>query len=195
MPEETEFVSGDAVAVVDSQLRVIGWNPAAEALTGTFTAAAVGRHCWEVLGDPSQPADALCGPGCSLAVRALQEGDVTGRSTLIATRLGTRRVWMATVTARSGGRARIVHVFHCDAVLARPAGADRLTSREREVLSLLAEGLPAAAIATRLGIGVTTVRTHIRHVLAALGVHSQLAAVVSTCEPPAGRSYDPDRQS
>lgn len=58
----------------------------------------------------------------------------------------------------------------------RTVGAD-LTSREREVLTLMAEGLDNSAIAERLVIRVTTARTHVQGILGKLGVHSKLAAV------------------
>ncbi|MFM6849168.1 MAG: response regulator [Terrabacter sp.] len=54
-----------------------------------------------------------------------------------------------------------------------------LTSREAEVLGLLAEGRDAAEIARGLGISVLTSRGHIKSVLAKLGAHSQLEAVVT----------------
>lgn len=53
----------------------------------------------------------------------------------------------------------------------------RLSSREREVLDLLAEGHRAAAIAERFVVSMTTVRTQIRAILAKLEVNSQLEAV------------------
>jgi DNA-binding NarL/FixJ family response regulator len=43
----------------------------------------------------------------------------------------------------------------------------------------LADGLPAKAIATRLGITEATVRNHIRALLLALGTHSQLEAIAN----------------
>ena len=52
-----------------------------------------------------------------------------------------------------------------------------LTSREREVLAMLAEGQRANEIAASLGLSVATVRNHIRGVLRKLGCHSQLGAV------------------
>ena len=52
-----------------------------------------------------------------------------------------------------------------------------LTSREREVLSLFAEGLGTEATAARLEISRVTVRNHSQRILAKLGVHSRLAAV------------------
>jgi DNA-binding NarL/FixJ family response regulator len=47
---------------------------------------------------------------------------------------------------------------------------DELTSREREVLGLMAEGLTDRGIAERLYVTPKTVETHIRHVFAKLGI-------------------------
>ena len=51
-----------------------------------------------------------------------------------------------------------------------------LTSRERECLMMLVEGLDTAAMVNRLGVSRTTVRTHLQAVLTKLGVHSRLEA-------------------
>jgi DNA-binding NarL/FixJ family response regulator len=58
-----------------------------------------------------------------------------------------------------------------------PPVAAKLTPRELEVLSLLAEGLRAAEIAARLVISPKTVSTHIDRILAKLGVRSRAQAV------------------
>ena len=55
--------------------------------------------------------------------------------------------------------------------------ASHLTSRERECLMMLVEGLDTAAMVERLGVSRTTVRTHLQAVLTKLGVHSRLEAV------------------
>jgi len=52
----------------------------------------------------------------------------------------------------------------------------RLTSREREVLDLLADGHRTTKIAEHLVVSIATVRTHIRSLLAKLEVSSQLEA-------------------
>ncbi len=52
----------------------------------------------------------------------------------------------------------------------------RLTRRERQVLSLLADGLDKEAIARALAISPQTARTHIQNILAKLGLHSRLEA-------------------
>ncbi|HKC27845.1 MAG TPA: response regulator transcription factor [Jatrophihabitans sp.] len=51
-----------------------------------------------------------------------------------------------------------------------------LTERELECLALLAAGLDTVAMAGRLGVASTTVRTHVQSVLMKLGVHSRLEA-------------------
>jgi DNA-binding NarL/FixJ family response regulator len=57
---------------------------------------------------------------------------------------------------------------------ARPA----VSEREVEVLQRLADGLPIPAIARELELSQHTVRNHLRAVMAKLGVHTSLDAVV-----------------
>ena len=52
-----------------------------------------------------------------------------------------------------------------------------LTDRERQVLSLLVQGLSNAAIAARLMISLATVKFHVRGILTKLGVSSRTQAV------------------
>src|SRR3954466_4939016 len=58
-----------------------------------------------------------------------------------------------------------------------PLGAERLTSREREIVQLLAEGNSNKAIATRLDLSVKTVETHRALVMRKLDLNS-LADIV-----------------
>ena len=52
-----------------------------------------------------------------------------------------------------------------------------LTGREREVLTLLAQGLQLEEIGHRLGIGTETVRTHVRNASDRLGASNRTHAV------------------
>jgi DNA-binding NarL/FixJ family response regulator len=69
--------------------------------------------------------------------------------------------------------AKLVRHLRGDAA---PVGSD-LTSRELEVLQLLAEGVTTDALAERLYISRHTARSHVRNILAKLGAHSKLEAV------------------
>jgi DNA-binding response OmpR family regulator len=81
----------------------------------------------------------------------------------------------------------VVKPFEPDELLARLRGLLRrcgarssvstLTRREREVLSLLADGLDQDEIARRLVISRKTVGAHIERILAKLGAHSRAEAV------------------
>lgn len=53
----------------------------------------------------------------------------------------------------------------------------RLTARETEILRALAGGESTAAVAASLGISPLTVQSHVKSILAKLGVHSKIEAV------------------
>jgi DNA-binding NarL/FixJ family response regulator len=60
-----------------------------------------------------------------------------------------------------------------------PAGpADQLTPRERQVLELIGEGSSNKVIALALGVSEKTVKTHVGHVLAKLGVNDRTQAAL-----------------
>jgi putative two-component system response regulator len=71
------------------------------------------------------------------------------------------------------------------AALARRDGApeiERLTPREREVLALLAQGRTNAEIAGRLIVSPGTVKFHVEHIIAKLGVADRTQAAVRAVE-------------
>jgi two-component system nitrate/nitrite response regulator NarL len=51
-----------------------------------------------------------------------------------------------------------------------------LTSREHDCLELLVEGLGTTAMARRMGVATTTIRSHVQATLTKLGAHSRLEA-------------------
>ena len=61
---------------------------------------------------------------------------------------------------------------------AHPARAEGLSPREREVLALVAEGLPNKVISRRLGISEKTVKTHLTSIFRSIGVDDRTQAAV-----------------
>ncbi|MFC0674793.1 response regulator [Brachybacterium hainanense] len=68
------------------------------------------------------------------------------------------------------------------ALTGRGAPRNALSAREAEVLRLVAEGCTNRAVATRLGIGEATVKTHLGHVYEKLQVPDRASAVRAAWE-------------
>lgn len=111
------------------------------------------------------PADLLA------AIRTVHTGDA------VIAPSATRRL-LAHVAANPGSAEPEVH----DPRLAT------LTEREREVLELIARGQSNAEISAALFLSETTVKTHVRRVLAKLGVRDRVQAVVVAYESGLARS-------
>ncbi len=95
------------------------------------------------------------------------------------------------VIAPSATRRLLAHVA-ANPASAAPAPEDprvaSLTEREREVLELIARGLSNAEISGALFLSETTVKTHVRRVLAKLSVRDRVQAVVVAYESGLARS-------
>ena len=77
--------------------------------------------------------------------------------------------------------ARLVRAL-ADASSRRVAEPERLTRREREVLELIVGGRSNKRIALELGISEKTVKTHVGHLLAKLGVTDRTQAALMAVE-------------
>ena len=71
---------------------------------------------------------------------------------------------------------KVIQTFRASAQSLEPE--IRLTKREEEILSCLAEGYPDKELAEKLGITVPTVRTHLSHIYEKLHVQSRTEAVI-----------------
>ncbi|MEO6125351.1 MAG: HD domain-containing phosphohydrolase [Ilumatobacteraceae bacterium] len=93
------------------------------------------------------------------AARELREDAAQGRLDHVATDAVLAAAGLPTSRSRAGG----------------PSG---LTSREGDVLGLVAQGLANKAVARQLGISPKTVGNHIEHIYTKLGVSSRAAAAM-----------------
>jgi DNA-binding NarL/FixJ family response regulator len=71
---------------------------------------------------------------------------------------------------------KVIESFHRAQAAEHPQ--DELTSREEEILDLLAKGYVTKEIADKLAISAATVRFHLRHIYDKLHVHSRVEAVI-----------------
>jgi DNA-binding CsgD family transcriptional regulator len=137
--------------------------PFAHELTGDWTAAA---RSWDELGCPYEAALARAGSGDEALLRqALEAFQRLGA--VPATRVTTQRLRSQGVRTIARGPRR--------STINNPG---QLTSRQVEILQLVAGGLTNAEIAARLYITPKTVAHHVSAVLGKLGVRSRRQAAV-----------------
>jgi DNA-binding NarL/FixJ family response regulator len=161
-----------------------------EAIPLAATGADVALAAWDVADAEGLAAliDALAAQGVPLALVA----DVPSADTLAdLLRAGVRGVLLPDATADEVAAALTAaaqgllvldpllapSVAHPAPAAVTPATGDPLTERERQVLELLALGLPNKTIARRLGISEHTAKFHVGSLMAKLGAGSRTEAV------------------
>jgi ATP/maltotriose-dependent transcriptional regulator MalT len=151
-------------------------DPAAwAAAVATWAAAAA---AWERLGQPYQAAYA----GYRQAEALLAAGDrdpaavVLGRAAAVTGRLGARPLDAEVKALARRARLDLAPPIPAAASRVTPAGQLGLTSREVEVLALVAAGRSNRQIAQALFISPKTVGVHVSNILAKLGVAGRVEA-------------------
>jgi DNA-binding NarL/FixJ family response regulator len=77
----------------------------------------------------------------------------------------------------------LIAAFHSEQRPRRdPRLLDALTSRERDILTLIGRGLNNSEIATELIVGSATVKTHVGHIFTKLGIRDRAQAVIAAYE-------------
>lgn len=100
-----------------------------------------------------------------------------------ALRSGALEVTLAPLRIRHGGRVFEMRIYHCFnggsfRIMVRVSGGHdiALSPREWETLRWIREGKRNEEISIILGLSITTVKTHVRHILEKLGVENRVAA-------------------
>lgn len=171
--------------------RIVHVNEAGRALLGI--GIAMGRSCRELVRCGGHRGEALCS-ACPLRqrlaggdpaawVEGLRVGAHRRRADVLTLPLGEggRRLQVALPRADEGrALGYLEHVARRHRRVVGPvarAGEHGLTPRQLEILRRLADDQDPRAIARALFISPVTVRNHVQHILAKLGVHSIQEAV------------------
>jgi DNA-binding CsgD family transcriptional regulator len=152
------------VIVAGGDGNVIAQNRQARRLFGLAT----GKYCWDVVGQMKDAEDLPCRKGC--VHELLASGMDCSQHTQIK---------------RRGKHHQLSCVPVNGVVVCKLSSMDNkspevwqsLSPREREILLLLANGETTSTVAKRLGVGASTVRTHVERTRSKLGVSTRAAAV------------------
>jgi PAS domain S-box-containing protein len=190
--------TADGVCAVSDDGKIAFWNRSAEKILGHAAREVVGRPCCEVFVGRDTSGNRLCYKGCHVLTLVRRGEPVQHFEMATRTKAG-RPVWLdISILVVPGARpdtSTTVHLFR-DVTASKeieslvrerlaqtlpPPSLEsepppELTRRELEILRLVATGANTRAMAERLHVSPATVRNHVQHVLAKLGVHSRLEA-------------------
>jgi PAS domain S-box-containing protein len=174
--------TSNPIALLDDERRIVDVNDAALSLFGGAKQELVG----------SSMADSVRPDERSVAAieweAFLRSGEYSGTRVLVRADGSEVQIDFAARLAIIGGRRLAIYVAAADDPECTPtsvlAGELPLTSREREIVTLIALGRDTAEIAEELHISPETVRTHVRNAMSRLGAHTraQLVAIVLCTE-------------
>ena len=197
--------TGDAAFAVDASGRISAWNKAAAELFGRSEAEVMSVPFHELF-HCSDEDGIVCSEHCVVEHCVAENRPPVNTDLRLLTKAGWLWCNLATFIASdptSGGRYAI-HIVQPIEIRKRleqalsefvrmhmngswngklpistptPSVNVLLTRRELEVLKNLAKGQTTRTIANELNISSTTVRNHIKHVLAKFGAHTRLEAI------------------
>ncbi len=190
-------LSSDPLYVVDERCRIVFWNRPLQDILGYTHDEVAGRSCSLVLQGDDSFGNRYCSSDCAVQKIARRGDAVRPFRLQLLAKNGSRMTLEVTVlrfTLRVSRRLLVAHLVRLveEQVAAVPpappeqpralaAHADarvrELTTREIEILGLLAAGRKPRGIADALNISPLTARNHIQHIYEKLEVHSQSQAV------------------
>ncbi len=174
--------------------RIIFWNKAIERLLGYTYDDVVGRGCGDVLAGLDPFGNRYCTDLCPV-MSIVQRGDCVKQFSLQARTKDGRHIALDIATVKfaipQSHRMVLAHIAqpgreivtapreapaHTNHSLHPDARVRSLTTRENEILAMVASGCSTSTIAGHLGISPLTARNHIQHLFAKLEVHSKAEA-------------------
>ncbi len=200
------FRAVDGVFAVDAKQKIIFWSPSCTQLLGIPSNEALGRPCSEVVRGKDPAGQPFCGGGCCvtrlnrgenvhgtfpLRVRNGDGNELRLSVSIVLVPSRRKDLWTCVHLLHKGEAADTIDMLEYNTLQGRPtsgrnsdndgrsppATTSSLTAREQEVLQLLTEGLAVSVISQLLNISPVTVRNHLQHIQAKLGVHSQVETV------------------
>lgn len=186
----------------DRRGSIVAWNESAERLLGHAASDVIGKHCYEVLEGKDVFGNRFCDKRCAIRDMVHRHEPVHLCQLSYCTAASARINVSVSVFAVFGAARpeyAVVHVLEPlensgdkspteapgrygqsdspDEPAKANASPTELTTRETEVLRMLAAGSNTRDVAERLCISEATVRNHVRNILNKLDVHSRLEAV------------------
>jgi DNA-binding CsgD family transcriptional regulator len=158
------FDSSRPVIIAGGDGSVIAQNKPARRMLGSGT----GKYCWDVMGRLDDTEMLPCREGC--VVKLLAVGMDCSQNTQF--KLSGQRHQLSCIPV-NGVVVSMLNPLGSES----PKSWQTLSPREQEVLLLLADGETTASVAERLGVGESTVRTHVERMRSKLGVNTRAAAV------------------
>lgn len=152
------------VIIAGADGTVIAQNKPARRLLGPGT----GKYCWDVVGGLEDAENLPCRPGCVLAL--LASGMDCSQHTEL--KVGGIRHQLTCIPV-NGAAVCMLSCMSSES----PTPWQSLSPREREILSLLADGETTSSVATCMGVCESTVRTHVERMRSKLGVNTRAAVV------------------
>lgn len=199
--------TADAAFAIDGAGTIVSWNTAAAAMFGVSTREAIGTSCGQILqgldecGPVCYPDCSIkqamrCHQHINnfdLQVQTAQGQKWCNVSTLQANLDNSSLPYAIHIIRPIDTRKRLEMLVRdfivtetklpdeeVKAIVSAtrsPVREVRLTSREQEVLHLMANGATTEIIAEQLHISSTTVNNHIQHILSKLNAHTRLEAI------------------
>jgi PAS domain S-box-containing protein len=176
---------------------ILTWNREAATLLGYKSRQAKGKRCYRLLAGTDLFGNSFCSAACPVLRAARRNEPLHRFSANLRNAEGKGvcvRVSALSMPSLPLANRPILHILepcqHCGESLSlgeplsilRPRaagdGAEHgISSREFEVLRLIAQGKSTGDMSDALSISVATVRNHVQHLLDKLGAHSRLDAV------------------